>query len=375
MSDILIDELLLFSDHHGHPFTFGAREVLYGNKHINSRLAASLDVLSQIHTYAKNHNIGNIVFCGDLFHVREAVPTDAVSLTVQKIAQMSNDAYVWLLPGNHDYFDREGKITSLDIFKHLKSSLNISVVGRERKLTSGVRGDTYSMHFCPYTDDRNLAIEYLQQAGEEVNKDTPALLFAHLGMQGAKVGSDYVLVSDQDITVSDVPYDKFAGCFFGHYHQHQQLFRNGWFVGATHHHNWGDVNTRRGFLHAKLYVDHVDFDFIETNAPRFLMFSDEDQVSAKPGDFVRVLTRKNLSEKQAAKLREQVGADSCELVYLPPEVEISNMELSEENLSPHNMLESWVAAHQDWLTSNMADIAHEDVVQYGRELLTLTEKI
>lgn len=371
MGDIILDELILFSDHHGHSFTFGAKEVPYDGHFINSRLLASCDVLRQIGNYAREHKIRNIVFAGDLFHVREAVPTDVMYHTRTALLQMGNNCTLYMIPGNHDYYDRAGYVHSLEVFKDI-CGINVIDVHSVNKSVNimGKRGDPYKIHFVPYTDDRNEAVRRLQAAGEATTKGKwPELLIAHLGMQGAKVGSDYVLVSDQDITVDDVPYDKFTACFFGHYHQHQQLFRNGWFIGASHHHNWGDVNTKRGFLHVRIYVDHVDFDFIETDAPRFVSFREDNPVEVKPNDFVRVLTNKKMTEKQITDVRADLGAENCEVVYLPPEATISAMALSEENLSPEHMLTAWVEANAEWLQQNLADVAQEDLVAYGRSML------
>lgn len=372
MGGVLIDELILFSDHHAHNFPYGAKDVKYKNYHINSRLLAGCNVLRQIGDYAHANRIDKIVFAGDLFHVREAVTTDVVYHTREAIRYMvRHNKKLYAIPGNHDYYDRFGHVHSLSmiadipgvhVIDHRSACKHVDLFGK--------RGDAYKIHFVPYTDDRNEAVKRLQAAGEAATKGKwPELLVAHLGMQGAKVGSDYVLVSDQDLTVDDVPYDRFTACFFGHYHQHQKLFRNGWFIGASHQHNWGDVNTKRGFLHVRLYVDHVEFDFIETDAPRFVSFKEDNPLPVNPGDFVRVLTDRKLDEDQVKSVREDLGTENCEVVYVPPEVETGTMELSEENLSPENMVAAWVAANEDWLKTNMDDVAHEDLIAYGRSLL------
>lgn len=379
MGDVVIDELLVFSDHHGHPFTYGAKEVAFQGHFVNSRLLESRKVLEEISAYADLYNIKKIVFGGDLLHVREAVPTDAVVLTMTAIHGMvSKGKELFAVTGNHDYFDRAGYIHSMEMLKYMK---NVHVFDptcpKPYADCVGRSGDPYRLHFVPYTDDRTTAVERLQQAGERTAPGKrPDLLFAHLGMQGAKVGSDYVLVSDNDISVDDVPYDKFAGCFFGHYHQHQQLFKNGWYIGASHQHNWGDVNTKRGFLHVTVYVDYVDFKFIETSAPRFVSFRDDNPVMVRSKDFVRVLTSRKMTDKQTEEVRDELGTETCEVVYLPPEVTMSAMALSEENLSPEHMLSAWVDANEAWLKQNLPDVAQDDLVSYGRSMLaSVTEKL
>ena len=371
MADVMLDQFVVFSDHHAHTFAFGSREEQYDNSHfVNSRLLAAHDVLREIDEYARKHKIKNIVFCGDLFHVREAVPTVAVNVMYDAIQRMSCWAKLWLMPGNHDYADRDGKVHSLHVFKHLP---NVNVVDWSSSTQtfvtdSGRMGEPVQFSFVPYTDDRDKAIESIQVAATKKKDDTPHILFAHLGIQGARVGSDYVLVNDSDLSVDHIPWQEFTGCFFGHYHEHQQLFANGWYVGATHQHNWGDANTKRGFLHVRVYRDHVDFDFIETNAPKFIVTKDPN-AEVRPEDFVRFITTKNLSQQEVEKVRAKTASRNCEVVYLQPDVSKDDIALSEENLSPTAMVSAWVSAHTNWVSVNMPNVKPDDLINYGKKLL------
>jgi len=108
MADVLIDELLVFSDHHAHPFPYGSQEVMHNGVLTNSRLVDACLVLDQMREYADTHKIQTIVFGGDLFHTREAVSTDAYNLTIEHLARLISNRCAYLMVGNHDYFDREG---------------------------------------------------------------------------------------------------------------------------------------------------------------------------------------------------------------------------------------------------------------------------
>lgn len=377
MPDVIIDELLVFSDHHAHPFPFGAKEVLHGGVLHNSRLLEACSVLDQMRKYADEHKIKTVIFGGDLFHTRESVSTDAVNLTSECIARLVSNRAAYLMVGNHDYFDREGKVHSLEGFKLWggRWADKLSIVDwsathcdlHERH--QGFRGDSYDLCFVPYTENRQLAIDTIQKHAK--TGDGPRLLFAHLGMQGAKVGSDYVLVSDGDIGLDDIPYKAFAGCLFGHFHQHQQLFMNGWYIGASHQHNWGDVNTKRGFLHVRVYLDHIEFDFIESDAARFIAVRDVDldTTPIREKDFVKVLTEKRLSPDATDAMRRTTKSANCEVIYVPPAIKLAAVELDEKHLTPSAMVETWVKANEPWLKENMPDVDHDALVQYGRAIL------
>lgn len=378
MPDVIIDELLVFSDHHAHPFPFGSKEVLHDGVLHNSRLLESCLVLDQMRKYADEHKIQTIVFGGDLFHTREAVTTDAYNLTMHHLARLLSNRAAYLLVGNHDYADREGKIHSLENIKLWggRWADRINVVDWRQthcelhERHQGYRGDVYDLCFVPYTENRQLAAETIQRHAA-LKKDGPRLLFAHLGMQGAKVGSDYVLVNDGDIGLDDIPHKEFTGCLFGHFHQHQQLFQNGWYIGASHQHNWGDVNTVRGFLHVRVYIDHIEFDFIPSDAARFIAIRDVDldKTEIREKDFVKILTEKRLSPDATDAIRKTTKSTNCEVIYVPPKVKLQAVELDEKHLTPSAMVETWVKANEPWLKENMPDVDQATLVEYGRSIL------
>jgi DNA repair exonuclease SbcCD nuclease subunit len=377
MTTTLIDELLVFSDHHGHPFTYGAREVLHNGVLHNSRLLESCAVINQMREYADNHRIETVLFGGDLFHTRDAVSTDAFNLTLDELTKLLWGRTSFFLVGNHDAFDREGKVHSLEVLKHLRGALDLTVLDWNCKTnyidvcSSHAYG--YKLCFVPHTENRQLAVDTIKSVSA---LEGPKLLVAHLGMQGAKVGSDYVLVNDGDLSVDDVPYNEFVGCLFGHYHQHQQLFKNGWYIGASHQHTWGDVNTKRGFLHVRVYVDHIDFDFIESEAPRFIAVRDVDLADTliREKDFVKVFTERKLTDREITKVRDEAKAENCEVVYVPPEIKLKAVELNEQHLTPSAMVETWVKANEEWLTEHLPGVEQADLVEYGKTILAKVQE-
>lgn len=335
-------EFLVFSDFHAHNFNAFSKQVPFKHGTINSRLKDCLDVIAQMRAYAKKNKIKCVLFGGDLFHTRSAVKTDVYNVIYSAIDEWvkQDNMYLLMIPGNHDMADRRGLVHSLEGFKRLEN-----VYVKDAKVDVYVL-DGVAIVTVPYTVEREEAVERLAQAGgiaAEVGKNAPVILLAHLGMQGAKVGSDYVLVSDNDISVSDVPYDKFSICLFGHYHQHQQLFDNGWFIGATHHHNWGDAGTTRGFLH--LTVDpngKTTFKQVETTVPRFVhLDGDETAVMPRKTDFVRVHTQLEITDEVKAGLVATIGPN-IEIVSKRVKKEADTFELKEEDIHPTGLVEAWV---------------------------------
>jgi DNA repair exonuclease SbcCD nuclease subunit len=334
-----LEELLIFSDLHAHNFKYGSKRVGYRDCGMyNSRLLDTLGVLDEIKDYALAHGIKTILFGGDLFHRRQVYHTDVFNMVFQKIKEMSDEGLGFLMiPGNHDYADRVGLVHALQPFEAL-ADVWVSPLVLPRMIT-----DECTVLCVPYTPDLDTARANLKFVGRLADDtDGPTILLAHLGMQGARVGSDYILVSDGDVTVKDVPHESFTACFFGHYHQHQQLFGNGWYIGATHEQNWGDSGGLRGFLHARVFPNKVDFKHIVTDAPRFITVDGEGDIT-RDKDFLRMYVD-TTSRSVIRRIQQQLGRKDIEVIpRLDKEETVLTLEASQ--LEPEPAMQAWVKAN------------------------------
>lgn len=333
---------LAFSDLHAHSFKYGAKQVKVDHwKGVyNSRLVDALHVLDEVRQYAMNHRIDHVVFGGDLFHRRQIVHTDALNLVGFKLRQF-DPIMLHMLLGNHDMGDRHGFVHHLNPFAHMSDYIRVHD-------TVGITtlSDYYNVGIItvPYTDDLEEAKRRLTIAGElaDTSQHKINILLAHLGMQGAKVGSDYVLVQDTDISSLDVPHDKFDLCLFGHYHQHQQLFSNGWYIGATHEHNWGDSGGKRGFLDITLDQGKIDIQRIETSAPKFVkLYEGSDLNGVKSNDFVRCYVSAATPEAKQ-QVEQLLPTSHIELIEESPEEDMPSLDL--DKLSIMDNLQTWLDA-------------------------------
>lgn len=404
---------LVISDIHAHPFPYGAQYVPYHpfkGLH-NSRLVSTMRALEGVADYAVANGVGTVLFVGDMFHTRQSVRTVARNMVTHVIKEKFVDQGIKmvLIPGNHDYADRVGNIHSLQSLSYLGPDIHVV------DTVSAVELPDMRVICVPYTDSVKKARLDLQDAAGLAKQDLSKLtvLLCHLGVQGATVGSDYVMVCPSDVGGEEIPFADFDLCFFGHYHQHQMLAKNAWFTGALTEQNWSDVNGTRGFIHVDNRADSSNFRCndgfqireakgkrsyssrggedgeggsgggsgvgsadrgssqarslslfqVATDAPRFLLATcPEDLDAPREEDFVTYYTTETLTPEQQAQLRQRCKALQLDIKPLKKdkalELTFDATQLNAETALP------------PWVKENAGDLEQGPLLELGRELLS-----
>jgi DNA repair exonuclease SbcCD nuclease subunit len=351
-------DIAILSDVHAHAFKYGSSRVPFDKAPglYNSRLIDTMKALYEFTDYVETQGIKLVLFAGDLFHVRSAVMTvaqDLVFTWLQDLAKKTDQ--IIMIPGNHDMATRAGHHHSLRPFSSI-DNVHVSerVEGVRTKMNLGVVT-------LPYYEGIETTKQALKKAGDLADvAGYPCVLLGHLGLQGGKVGSDYVLVSDSDPGVDDVPYKKFKHCFFGHFHEHQKVFPNGYYIGALTQHNWGDSGGKRGFLHVTVEDNGFAMSRHETSAPRFVKVSeDDDTYDVRPQDFVKYSSKTASTEGLTTSVRAALGNNRVEIVYTPEEADKVDLKLDRDKLSPEGLLDAWVEAYGE-----------ERLAELGKEILS-----
>ena len=344
-------EFLAFSDMHEHNFRYGATfidcpsdldEFQDNNeqyKNLNSRFVDTILTLREIRDYAKEHEIGWVLFGGDLFHERSKVSTEVLSVVSRELAKFSHwGIKLVALPGNHDFADREGSNTSLD---HLELTDDIFVLSEGLHEFPGL-----NIYAFPYTQELEAPLRRLKEF-TKLGQDSasPMLLLGHVGVQGGIVGSDYVLVSKKDVDFNDLQTKFFDLTLLGHFHKHQKLSSKAYYIGATHEHNWGDCDDpERGFLHVNVSKGKHSVTKIPTmSASRFVKVSTEkDLENVRDNDFVRVI-----KSSTNTSLEKKARTTSKRVEVLEEELSTTDAKLPKELFDPLAMAEEWVRLHGD----------------------------
>lgn len=320
-------KLVAFSDLHAHPHKQGARVLESG---VNSRVQDCVDAMDEVFQYAFDHGIKRVLFGGDLFHKRDWMDITAVNLVYEVLWKWSEKGVLMVgIPGNHDQYDKVGKVHSLESF--VADCAWVIEDPEWVRLGKGVY-----VFGIPHTHDlkmfKELLAEGLRRRPKQVKK---AVALFHVGVNGAKVGigrkGTFKLTSE--VIVHDLCPDEFDLVLLGDYHLPQHVTKNVHYIGAPLQHSWGDQLERRGFL--VIDTDDWSIEHIPTSAPKFLVISPEELDLVQDGDFVKVSFESQPNQKRIDELRKKLSHAQSVEITVPKRKLTAHTRRSVMNLTMH----------------------------------------
>lgn len=362
--------VVIFSDLHSHPFKPYATILPNG---MNSRLADAINCIKQIHEHAVALGADLVLFGGDMFHVRKTISVQAFNAVYQEMSKFAVDKIpVALIHGNHDQADKAGDQYSIYAFS---SFLHVVDKPGWLLLNGADHKQTYAIMAVPYMED----VDHLKSITAEQcpYQDVHKIFLGHMGIQGAVVGSDFVYPGLYDPKIQDLRPEQFDAVYLGHFHKHQQLAKNAWYIGAPFQHNWGDREDSRGFL---IYdTETKTHERILLKYPKFVQVTDKDVEESdthgadlcEPDSFVRVLSHTAWSETQREEYRKHINARSLEIV--PPkrdQAPVPNRLQVDPTVATSELLERYV--HSGLI--NVDGLDENYLLQLGQELLQEVEE-
>jgi DNA repair exonuclease SbcCD nuclease subunit len=310
-------KLVFFSDLHAHPFKPYATILANG---MNSRLADAVGCVEQIYEYCTSHPVDAVLFGGDMFHVRRTIVVQAFNAVYEAMSKFKlSNIPALLIGGNHDQADRDGSEHSVHAFRTFAT-----VVDEPGWVTWPTKSGEIQLLAVPYCED----VEVIRSLADMVTKgNRPRLFLGHFGVQGAKVGADFVYENPYDVTVADLNQPSFDAGFLGHYHLYQPVGMNFHYIGAPLHHSWGDVGQPRGFI---VYdTETKTHEYINLRAPRFvdpdlgvLKETLKQQSTIFEDCYVRTYDGRSWSDDEREDMCKKLKARSFEV--FPPKVKSAN---------------------------------------------------
>lgn len=352
--------LIIFSDLHSNPFKQYSTVTEDGT---NSRLNDAISCIDQIREYAEKTRPDCVIFTGDLFDTRTGPDTKTLQKTYDAIHKFKkSNIHLYLLVGNHDMQDRAGKFHSLHVFKEIAN-----VIDKPGWYVLQGKTRSYPSLCIPYLED----VENLKEIFNlPPSRGAGSKMFlGHMGVVGTEAGSNFVYRNPVEATIADLPSKNFDVGFLGHFHKHQNIVDNFWYVGAPLMHNWGDVGQSRGFL--EYNTNTKELKQLPLNSPKFIEIDAvQAHTTALRGNYVRLVDSKEWSVDKKQEFAETAGTKHFDVIK-PKTKEIEhNIRMSiDAGFSLSDVVEQYVSSG----IVDLDDLEEDALIALGQEIVESVE--
>ena len=274
---------------------------------LSTRLLDFLSALDELVEYSLSADVDLVILAGDAYKGRDPSQTHQRELA-RRLAKLSAAGIgVFLLVGNHDLPAALGRATAVDIFNTLQVS-HVQVGDDLTTYTMPTKRGPVQIIGVPWPkrsrllsreESRNLSLDQLRERLEELctsgierevqklDSDIPAILSAHVTINGSTVGSErsMMLGNDHALFPSAVHKPSLDYVALGHIHKHQVLRHDPMVVysGSIQRVDFSEEKDTKGFC-------VIDLDPSAPQGKRVTDFRFQ-QVDARP--FVTVEARVN----------------------------------------------------------------------------------
>jgi exonuclease SbcD len=261
---------------------------------LNTRLLDFTARLDEAVDCAIDEQVDLVVFAGDAYKSRDPSPTQQREFA-RRIRRLSDAGIpTFLLVGNHDLPAASGRANSLDIF----DTLAVPNVHVGRSLSTHrveTRAGPVQIVALPWLrrsallalpDYRqmsaeqarraiqDLAARFVEDAASQLDPSLPAILTAHVSVEGATYGSERSVLVGEDIVLprSSIALDRFDYVALGHIHKHQALSEDPPVVysGSLERIDFGEESDPKGFILATIEDGKTTWRFRQVAARPFV---------------------------------------------------------------------------------------------------------
>lgn len=404
--------ILHFSDLHLGVENYGTLNPRTG---LSTRVDDFLRSFDEVIDYAINRQVDAVLFSGDAFKNRDPNPT-IQRLFARRIRRLAEAAIpTVLLIGNHDLPSIAARATAIEIYDALGIP-NIHVARKLERWVIPTRSGPLQIITLPWISRSTLlnrdeiralfSDELQRRIGEEISASLaelvqeldpalPAVLLAHLSLEGAKLGSEQSIMLGEDLVLDtgELSVRAFDYVALGHIHKHQRVTAHPptVYAGSIERVDFGEEHEDKGFVLVDIHEDadgkrEADWSFHPVKARPFLTLritatsgdpladvqrEIERQATAIPGSIVRVIVslpaehEELLRTEEVRRLLQERGAHYIAKVVRDVDLQTrARVDIrDEEALDPLVMLERWLTQR------DMPEQQRQKVLEQGTVLI------
>lgn len=219
---------------------------------INSHLRRIVNSFDFLINKAIDLKCDKFVILGDLFKTR--MPDDIErKMLAQKLKKIvDNGIEVWIVLGNHDLF-RDTKISVVSVIEVLKVPGIVIFDTFTEWVVEGTR-----FVFVPWRWGTDY--EYIKKS------NLFTILFGHLSVEGAVLGSEKAYVSIEDGSVKWQYFENVDFAFLGHIHKYQKVLDNVVYVGNVERIDFSEKDDKKFGVVCEIQNGEMSWDLVEIDA-------------------------------------------------------------------------------------------------------------
>lgn len=250
--------------------------------------------------YIKENDITTIIQTGDLYDSRVANSNIAVSESISRFFSKIVNIDFHTIVGNHDIFYLNSNVPNAQQ-TYLEDFRNVHVYSSPQTVNIG----EIDVDMIPWLNRENE-----QEILEFISNSNSRVCVCHPEISGFKMNKDSFCQHGLDRNI----FSKYSVVIAGHFHEKSQA-GNITYVGTPNQHNWGDVDSIRGF-HV-LDTETLELEFIPNPHNLFVRFEYVDGMSPKElnvtGKYVKIILPVSYDENKyrlfLSELYEQTPLD------------------------------------------------------------------
>jgi DNA repair protein SbcD/Mre11 len=287
--------LIHFSDLHLGVDNYGSIDPSTG---LSTRVADFLRSLDRIIDDAVTSQSDAVLFSGDAFKNRDPSPTIQREFARRVVRLAAADIPIVILVGNHDLPNVATRATPVEIYQVL-SIPGVHVCRRMGRIDVPTKSGLLQIVAVPwvtrsmlmasdvYRDLSDIEIDRemsriisagVRDYAAELDSDAPAVLMAHVSLQGATLGFEQSIMLGRDVTVGldDLNARAFDYVALGHIHKHPQLgtVPPAVYAGSPERIDFGEEREAKGYVTVEIDPSSgtprsTSWSFVELPARRF----------------------------------------------------------------------------------------------------------
>ncbi len=232
---------------------------------------------------------------GDVFHNKFRLERQLFDTVYRKFRDLfSMDKYIIL--GNHDFYSyhKDPPMTSFE---------EISTVISKQYFPISI--EDYKIHCVPYRDTLVEIEEGIAQACNNLGNKN--ILLTHIGVIEGVIGESNTHLQ-KEYSLDILHPEKFDLVLLGHYHKHQKITNNVYYIGSPMQLNFGEAGESKGLMVLDTKTKHLEF--IKNHlSPQFhqLKVNSEKElakIDLNKKDFYKIELTKNFDHVFLTKIAE-----------------------------------------------------------------------